>query len=113
MLPSAFTDLERWVDPFAVESDDDRSRLRLEWSLDEITAFHQAMFPRFAAIMEHLAEVDPRSMSDEQRLLVALAVTFVELSAAVEHYGPTGTNGARDIIRFEAKHGLLGLALAR
>lgn len=111
MLPDAFADLSDFLE-FALLDDEARGELRIRRPIEEITAFYEAMLPRFPDVMAYLADVDPNpaSLGERERTLLALAVAFVEIGNTVEHYAPAGTNGPDDLLIFKSKHGLLGNA---
>jgi hypothetical protein len=112
MLPQKFADLEEHV-CWALPGDDERIRQRLGSTVEEITAMYEAMLPRFPEIMTYLGTVDPRTMGDDDRSLLCLAVAFVESADSVEYYAPTGMVGPEDLQRFTPGHGLLGHTVAR
>ena len=112
MLAHEFADLEPYMG-WALEGEDLRTRRRLEAGVDEITAFYQALLPRFPAAMTYLGTVDPRALSEADRALLCLTVAFVEVADTVEYYAPAGTSGPADLLRFRSSHDLLGLAVGR
>ncbi|UGS37593.1 hypothetical protein [Capillimicrobium parvum] len=111
MLPAGFDDLAPLLD-WALPRDEDRIEKRLTSSIDEATAFYDAMLPRFAAVMKYLGGVAAETPDADDRRLQLLATAFVEIADTVEFYAPTGTTGPEDLRRFTpAYNSVLGIAL--
>ena len=75
MLPDQFADLSDHLS-FALLDDEARGELRIRRPIEEITAFYEAMLPRFPDVMAYLAEVDPdpATLTERDRTLIALDV---------------------------------------
>jgi hypothetical protein len=111
MLPNDFRDLEPYLG-WALPSDDQRIDKRLNSSIEEATAFYDAMLPWFSATMKYLEGVEPETPREEDRALLLLVVAFLEIADTVEHYAPAGTVGPEELRRFKPRYdSVLGIGL--
>jgi hypothetical protein len=86
-LPKRFRDLERFVPEWTLATEVERGDKRRASSMEVITDFYNAVLPRFGEIMSHLNGVPAEGMPAEERRLMELGLTFVEMSFAVERFG--------------------------
>ncbi len=89
LLPEPFRSLEpfgAWV----LEKESERIRKRLASSMEELRAFYSAMLPQMEAIVLYLNQFSLEDMPQEVRNLLFLALSFVEVTGAVELYGQPG-----------------------
>ena len=91
-LPVQFTSLQAW-DSW-IETDE---RLRVQHitdvSVDELSAFYQAVLLRAAEIYDYLDDVKlDQDISSEDMALLLLAVAAVEISDGAEFYAPDRTS---------------------
>lgn len=84
-LPAGFEDLSRFLPEWAIPVEYDRHEKRLGLSLDEVRAFHDALFPRMEAVMAHLQRLPADGATgEEDRNLFYLAMSFMEMSHPVD-----------------------------
>jgi hypothetical protein len=86
-LPKPFWDLERFVPEWTLATEVERGDKRRASSMEVISGFYDAVLPRFGEIMSHLKAVPADRMPAEERRLMELGLTFVEMSFAVERFG--------------------------
>ena len=86
-LPRPFRDLEKFVPEWTLATEIERGDKRRASSMEVITAFYNAVLPRFGEIMSHLNGVPAEGMPAEERRLMELGLTFVEMSFAMERFG--------------------------
>ena len=82
-LPEQFADLEPFCD-WALPSERDRFARRLASSMEELQAFYDAAFPRLENGVEYLKSVTMEGISEEDRNLVWLFCSLVNVSFPVE-----------------------------
>jgi hypothetical protein len=83
MLPTEFADLEPYAD-WCLEFERERYAKRLASSMDEMQAFYDAAFPRLEAAMEHLDRYGLDALPDEERRLLWLCYSLVNVSFPIE-----------------------------
>ena len=86
-LPTAFRDLEKFVPEWTLATEVERGDKRRASSMELISDFYKAVLPRFEEIMSHLNGVPAEGMPAEERRLMDLGLTFVEMSFAMERFG--------------------------
>lgn len=86
-LPAGFDDLDRFVDKWALPNERLRNHERLQSSMEEIRTFYDAMASRMDAAVEHLNQFSVDDMPEDSRRLFQLALSFMEVSHAVEVWG--------------------------
>ena len=85
LLPSAFTELEPFVD-WSLDSEAERLQKRLASSMEEIQAFHCAMLGRIEEALEHLNGFPLDQMPEPEQRLLNMALSLAEVWVAVELY---------------------------
>ena len=83
-LPDAFADLERFVAKWAKPTTDERLAARTASTMDEITAFYDAMIVRADAALAHLEPFDLHALPAREATLLQLLLALVQASMAVE-----------------------------
>ncbi len=100
-LPEGFADLEALVDEWALPSMTARTRKRHASSMDQITAYYDAVKPRLTDILDHLSEVPyDGALPDDEHRLLGLALMLGEVTTAVEWYNQPGVVDGFDPERF-------------
>jgi hypothetical protein len=84
-LPAPFAHLAAYA-AWALPSEDARMRDRLGSSMDDMTAFYQALLPEMPAIAAHLDQWPLAGLPAAQRPLLYLALAFMEAGMAVEAF---------------------------
>ncbi len=82
-LPAEFADLEPYAD-WCLEFERERYAKRLSSSMDEMQAFYDAAFPRLDAAIEYLDRSGLDELSDEDRHLLWLCYSLVNVSFPIE-----------------------------
>jgi len=83
VLPGAFSDLEPFAD-WSLEFERERYAKRLASSMDEMQAFYDAAFPRLEAAKQHLDGFDLDALPDDERHLLWLCYSLVNVSFPIE-----------------------------
>ncbi len=100
-LPPGFTELEPFVDQWAISTEVERNRVRRNSSMEEIRGLYKAVEPRLSDIIEYLNEFPLDDMPDDARQLLRLAMSTMEITPAVELYRQPDVVHAFDAERVE------------
>lgn len=100
-LPTAFAELERFVDRWAISTEVERNRTRRNSSMEEIRDLYKAVEPRLSDIIAHLNEFPLDQMPDDAAQLLRLAMSTMEITPAVELYRQPDVVHAFDAERLE------------
>lgn len=84
MLPAEFSDLEPLVADWCLDSEPERYAKRLASSMDEITAFYDAVFPRTEAAIAYLEQFPLEDLPEDAHRLLKLLYSLIVISFAVE-----------------------------
>ena len=98
-LPAQFRDLERFG-AWMLKTESERVRQRLSSSMQELRVFYDAMLPQMADIGKYLNQFRLDELSAPARRLLLLALSFVEISSAVECYGQPRIPNSFDELAF-------------
>lgn len=99
-LPEPFQDLEPWVAEWAIEDGHTRYVKRVNSTMEELTAFYDAVFPRAQAAIAYVEQFDyaqplPADAANLRNLIYAL----ITVSLAVEVWKqPRVKNSANTIL---------------
>ena len=83
-LPPGYEDLERFVNAWALPTEQERVRKRYSSSMDEIREFYEAMLARVEEALEHLNHFSLDALPEKEKRLLDLAFSLTEVSIAVE-----------------------------
>lgn len=86
-LPAQFSDLEPFVEKWAVEPLSRRQQARLASTLDELKEFYDALMPRGDEAIEYLNSFNLERMPRDARLLLNLMLSLMEIAHSVELWG--------------------------
>lgn len=86
LLPEQFSDLEPWVEAWALRTEAERNRKRLSSSIEDLRAYYDALLPRMEAIFEYLTAFPPEGLPEDAERLLHLGQSFMEVAVAVELY---------------------------
>jgi hypothetical protein len=92
-LPSDFADLARFTDQWVLPTEAARHRKRLNSSFDELTDLYNTMLPRMEAVLAHLHHYKLDGTPEPESNLASLALSFMEISQAVEAFKRPGVRG--------------------
>ncbi len=105
-LPAEFSDLERLVPTWALETENKRSEIRWHSTPADFQDIYDAMLGRIDEIMDYLDGKGFDGLDDESRTLYHLALAFAEASPHVEMYkGDSKVPNSFDAERVVAAHG--------
>jgi hypothetical protein len=107
-LPSAFEDLERFVEKWALTTADERLQKRMSSTMDEIQTFYDAMLPRVEQALEHLDRFALDDMPPHETRLYHLVLASAEAALSVEVYGAPRLPLAPEESRFKVTHVHMG-----
>ena len=95
-LPDGFDDLLPFL-PWALALETERNGKRLASSMEEMGEFYEIMLPRTDGIIQYLNGFELTDLPSAERNLLNLALSFAEVSFAVEVYGqPAVSNSFQD-----------------
>lgn len=99
-LPEPFKELEYLVDEWAIEDGHQRYLKRVSSSMDEMTAFYNAIFPRAGEAIDHINQFDyGLALPVESENLRNLIYSLITVSLAVELWRqPRVRNSANTIL---------------
>ena len=86
LLPPAFADLEPLAAAWSLATEEQRYARRAASSMDEIRAFHDAMMPRIAAILDYLDGFALDACPAEARRLLFLALSLAQIAPSIYFY---------------------------
>ena len=84
LLPAEFSDLERFVQDWCLDSEPERYAKRLASTMDEIQAFYDATFPRAEAAIVYLEKFPLQDLPVDAHRLLQLLYSLVMVSFPVE-----------------------------
>ena len=84
LLPAEFSDLERFVAEWCLDSEPERYAKRLSSTMDEIQEFYDAIFPRAEAAIQYLEKFPLDKLPDDAWRLLKLLYSLILISFAVE-----------------------------
>ena len=93
-LPKGFQDLEIYTEKWVLETEKERRHARMaESTMEELETFYNTMFPRVDEILTHLKTFPLDDMPEPEANLMLLALSYVEVSPAIEcFHNPTPLN---------------------
>lgn len=99
-LPARFSDLEPFVEKWALPTETERYAMRLSTPMDEIQAFYDTIFARGPEVLDYLDQYALDDMPDDALRLLRLMYSLVCISIPVEAWGQgrIPDTGASDIL---------------
>lgn len=85
-LPPSFSELEPFVEDWALDTQNARYAKRAAVSSQELKAFYDAMLPRMEEILSEIDRFPLGEMPESHRALYALALSMAEIAPNVELY---------------------------
>jgi hypothetical protein len=85
-LPAEFADLEGVIE-WAIPTERDRYRKRLDSSMEELRAFYDCLAPRVGDVRDYLDQFDLATMPPDAQRLMWLVFSLITVSFAVEVFG--------------------------
>lgn len=93
LLPEQFKGLDPLAREWALASESERNKKRRSSTMEEIRAFYQAVLPRMDQIVAYLNRYPLGEMPEDAERLFYLALSFMEVSPAVELFGEPDESG--------------------
>ena len=84
LLPPEFSDLERFVEDWCLDSEPERYAKRLSSTMDEIQEFYDATFPRAEEAIQYLEKFPLDELPDDAFRLLKLLYSLILMSFPVE-----------------------------
>ena len=84
-LPALFADLELFID-WSLTRERERTEKREASTMDDVSAFYDAVFPRMEEIVKHLDAFPFDALPEKEHRLYLLTLSLVEVSNLVERY---------------------------
>ena len=85
-LPSEFADLAHFGPDWFADSEKERHSRRLRGTPDELKGLYEAVLPRLDEMVGYLDQFPLDDLTQEQKNLLNLALSFMEVSMAVESF---------------------------
>ncbi len=98
-LPEQFRDLEPWL-AWSLATEAERSDHRQASTMEDITAFYEAMLARMEEVLPYLEQFHLDDLPDDTRRLFYLTLSLAEVAPAVEQFGQPSVVDGYDIKRF-------------
>ena len=83
-LPPDFADLARFVDEWALSTEQQRYEQLHRHSLEHLRAFYEVMLPRMDAILIYLNQYTVQTLPADAKTLFDLAMTFSETAHPID-----------------------------
>lgn len=100
LLPDGFAELERFVNTWALNSEQQRNHKRLASSIEEIKDFYDTMLRHMEALLNHLTRFRLQDLPQPERRLLHLALSLMEVAPAAEIYSSPDVPDAIEAHRF-------------
>jgi len=84
LLPAEFSDLERFVEDWCLDSEPERYAKRTSSSMEEIQEFYDAVYPRAEEAMTYLEKFPLDDLPEDAWRLLKLLYSLILMSFAVE-----------------------------
>jgi hypothetical protein len=105
-LPKSFETLETLVPQWALATQNERQKKRVNSSTGELQAFYGAMLPRLEEILSHVDKFPLNELPADSFRLFTLAMSMAEIAPHIELYkGDPKVPHSFDESRFVAEHG--------
>ena len=82
-LPEGFSEIERWVDDWALATRAERYAARLDRPYDDLVAFYDGIAPHAERAVAHLDGLDINDLGPQDRRLMHLLYSMILVSYAV------------------------------
>jgi hypothetical protein len=83
-LPQKFSDLERFVDEWALKSEEARFNKLHHVTLEHLRLFYEALLPRMEEVLLYLNQYKIQDLPPEAKTLFYLAMTFAETAHPID-----------------------------
>ncbi len=86
LLPSEFADLEPYAADWVLATEAERNAFRIRRSMEELDAFHNAVFPRLDALCDYIDQYPLDAMPAPAARLLRLGQMVMEIMPATMVY---------------------------
>lgn len=86
MLPSEFSDLERFAADWVLATETERNAFRVKQSIEDLDDYYQTVFPRMDALCEYIDQYSLDAMPAPAARLLRLGQMLMEVVPAAEVY---------------------------
>ncbi|HET9529499.1 MAG TPA: hypothetical protein VFQ92_04055 [Blastocatellia bacterium] len=100
-LPEQFQDLGPFAAMWSLATESERNRRRRASTMEQLQAFYDAVLPRMDSIITYLNQYSLDDMPEDARRLFYIALSFMEVSPAVELLHEPDEAGVFEAERFK------------
>ncbi len=100
-IPEQFAGLAPLAETWALATESERNERRRSSAMADLQAFYGAMLPRMDEIIAYLNQFPPDEMPAEAERLFYMALSFMEVSLAVELFGEPDESDVFEAARFK------------
>ena len=100
LLPSEFSDLERFADTWVFDTEKQRNVFRVKQTLNDLDDFYQTIFPRMDALCNYIDQFKLDAMPPSAARLLRLGQMLMEVVPAVEVYRQPDVPNSFEFERF-------------
>ena len=86
-LPDSFNSLEKFVDAWALPTENQRHAQRLSSTIAELKNFYDAILPKIDEILAYLNDFPLDKLPPKAQALLLLTLSLAEIAPAVELFG--------------------------
>ncbi len=101
LLPNQFQELNTFVETWSVATEQERNARRRSSTMEEIEKFYDLTLPRMDEIIMYLNQFALDGLPEDATRLFYLALSFMEVSPAVELLGEQDETGAFEAARLK------------
>jgi hypothetical protein len=98
MLPASFSEFERFAPTWCLATEAERWRQRHASTMEELTEFYDAFFPRIEEAIEYCNGFPLDDLPPDVNNLVQVIYSLVMVSMAIEVFGQAKTVDAADAV---------------
>ena len=103
LLPEAFAQLEPFARTWCLATETERYARRLASSMDEMTEFYDAFFPRLEEAIEYCDKYPLDDLSEDVTHLLQLIYSLIAVSMSVEIFSQPKAVNAADAVLVRVK----------
>ena len=100
LLPAEFSDLERFAEKWALNTERERNAFRVQQSIESLDDYYQTVFPRMDALCEYIDQYSLDAMPPDAARLLRLGQMLMEVVPAAEVYRQPDVPNAFEFERF-------------
>ena len=86
LLPSEFSDLERFAEHWVLETERERNAFRVQQSIEALDNYYQTVFPRMDALCDYIDQYCLDAMPPDAARLLRLGQMLMEVVPSAEVY---------------------------